>query len=528
MKRELLIALAAAGCSLRDPHVTSSSCTSSRQCARSDVCFLGECRPPASGLSVIDAEVRPPGTSTLGVKQVAVDMHQSALNNFALDPLVTFSGTVAQQQDVGAPQTTPGALVTLTSHAPLIPDHVEQVAVSTDPSGIWKATLSQGAWDILVRPPGPLPPLRPGVLDTATATSPFDISLPRPGALLAFQGGLTTTPGSVPLPGASVIAVDPSGAPISAPAISQADGGYALSLPPGTGQLILQIGPPAPAAADAGASPAPTPPDPLPTYDPVVAAAILSLPLPPTSVVHGTVFDSAGTPVASAVVYARSTTPGWTLSRSAITAADGTYALTLREGSYLLEAAPPADATAPALSAELTVVVPAAGPVDVQCPAKLKRAGQVVLPDSRPAGANVQITATRLADRLVTNRSVFVTTELNGFYKIEADAGVWRFEVTPPADSGLPRKIVQIVLDPADPPESALPNIQIAPPLQAVGTVCAGPCQAGALGVSGATVSFYARDATGDGSIFLGSALTDTSGRYKVALPDVANPSAGP
>ncbi|HET9751711.1 MAG TPA: hypothetical protein VFP52_02070, partial [Myxococcales bacterium] len=243
----------------------------------------------------------------------------------------------------------------------------------------------------------------------------------------------------------------------------------------------------------------------------------------------GIVLDSIGNPVVSAVVFARSTstTTGWSLSRSVSTGADGSYALKLRDGAYAMEAAPLADPNAPALSIEKAVTVAGGAVVDFTCPAKLRRFGLVVGPDGRSLGANVQIIATRLADRLVTTRSGFtLATDANGIYHLVADAGVWRLEVVPPASSSLPRKIVQVVLEGPDTGETALPAIQMSPALHAVGSVCGGACRTDTV-VAGATVSFYSLDSNGR-SVLLGSAVTDRSGRYEAILPDVADPNAGP
>ncbi len=49
-----------AGCALRDARVSASSCATSEQCSHDDVCFVGECRAPASNLSIVRVEVRPP------------------------------------------------------------------------------------------------------------------------------------------------------------------------------------------------------------------------------------------------------------------------------------------------------------------------------------------------------------------------------------------------------------------------------------------------------------------------------------
>ena len=96
------------------------------------------------------------------------------------------------------------------------------------------------------------------------------------------------------------------------------------------------------------------------------------------------------------------------------------------------------------------------------------------------------------------------------------------------ADSGLPRKIVQLDLPGGTGPgEFQLPTIALSPPLLVGGTVCFGTsnCQQATTSqrVTNATVSFFALDANGHG-VLLGSGPTDTSGHYKVVLPDVAQP----
>ena len=80
-------------------------------------------------------------------------------------------------------------------------------------------------------------------------------------------------------------------------------------------------------------------------------------------------------------------------------------------------------------------------------------------------------------------------------------------------------------LDAADPGPSALPAIRLSPPLEAVGTVKWGPAPDSVI--PGAMVSFFSLDVSGH-SLFLGSALTDSKGRYAAILPDVAQPGIGP
>jgi hypothetical protein len=365
-----------------------------------------------------------------------------------------------------------------------------------------------------------LPPLRFGPIQTASPALNF--VLPATNTLAQLDGGVTAN--GAPLAGARITAVE-AGTAVSAPALSQPDGGYALYLAPNASSPLLQIGPPA--DADAGVAPAAEPLDPFPMYYPIPFGPSVDLDLPPVATLSGRVLDLAGSGVPSARVYARSAGAAWTLARSVVADATGSYSLTLRAGTYQVQAAPPADPTAPALSAEQTVTVPAPGALNLSCPIKVRRYGQVLGPDGLPVRANFAVVATRLADTLVTTRAAFTTaTDANGVYHVVADTGRWRFEVVPPPDATLPRSIVQFDLPEAsDPGESALPPIRISRPLVAVGTVKGLKAGSPDAPVPGAQVSFFAVDALGH-SVFLGSGLTDAQGRYQAIVPDVAQTTA--
>ena len=526
MRRAALLLSGLCACALRAPRVEITPCSATSQCDRPQVCFLGECRGHSAALALVAAEIRPPNDSPLGVAQVpGIDLQQKVVNDFALAPPFAVSGTVWQEQDASAsPAAVPGAVITFTDHAPPIPDRVEQVVARSDNSGSFAARLPQGTWDVLVQPPSPLPPYRtPTPLATATAAPALPLVLPRVGSLAQFQSALTADGG--PLPGADVTAVDSSGNALSTPAEAQADGGFALYLPPGASGYYLQVGPPSEPDGGMAASAL----DPLPNYallpptTPSVAVA-----LPPSTVLQGSVLDATGAPVASARVYAQSDGMPWSLARSTTTAADGTYSLLLRAGQYVVEAAPASGADGPAVSGEIPVAVPLSGPpLTITCPAKIRGVGLIVRPDGSAASANYQITATRLADRLLTARNASTTaTDSAGIWHIVADPGRYRLEVVPSADSGLPRKIVQIdLLVPSGAGEISLPQITISPPIVVGGTVHGAPPGAADAPVVNATVSFYSQDASGH-SVFLGSSATDVHGQYSAILPDVAQPGA--
>lgn len=529
MKRALPLFLALCACSLRAPRVESLPCSSTAQCDRPAVCFLGECRGHSSALTLVTAEIRPSNDSPLGVAQVAgLDLHQSLVHDFPLTQAFLASGTVTQAQDAAAaPAVVPNALVTFTDHAPVIADRTGQILVQTNASGAFNTRLPQGTWDVLVNPPAPLPPYRAAPLQTSAPA--LYLVLPRVGSLVQFQAALTADGGVVA--GADVTAVDATGNALSAPAAVQADGGFSLYLPPDTTAYFLQVGP-APADLDGGTAPL----APLPNYDhlqpttPNVEVALSAV-----ATLRGKVLDGSGAPVAGARVYARSDGTPWTLSRSTVSGADGSYSLALRAGDYLVEAAPISSPDGPAVSGEQPASLPPAGAtVDLTCPAKVRGYGRIARPDGSAVSANYQITATRLADHLLTARLAdTIATNAAGIWYLTADPGRYRLEVVPPADTGLPRKVVQFELGKASGNDLVqLPEIALSPPLTAGGTVC-GPsnppvanatvCGSQNPPVANATVSFYALDANGH-SVLLGSAPTDAQGRYKAVLPDVAQP----
>ena len=520
MKRAALL-FALCACSLRNPRVDVQPCSSSRQCDQNAVCFLGECRPHSSALSLVTVEVRPPNDSMLGTLQVGgIDLQQSAVKDFTLLAPLAGSGTVVQTQDANAGTApVPDALVTFTEHDPPIADRIEQVSARTDPGGSYTARLPQGLWDILVQPPAPLPPYRPSS-PLSTAAPQLNLTLPSVNSLVHVQNALLIVDGG-PIPGADVTAVDSAGTPLSAPSLSQADGGFSLLLPPGTSGYYLQVGPPP--DADGGT--------PLPNYDLLPSTSPVSVDLPLIATLQGTVVDSMDAGVAAARVYARHEGVPWTLARSTTADSNGAYSLTLRAGDYEVEAAPPATIDAPAVSPEGAVVLSAAAPTTLNliCPPKVRGFGLIIRSDGAPVGANYQITATRLADKLLTTRAAFsIPTTADGIWHITADPGRYRVEIVPTADSGLPRKIVQLDLPGGTGPgEFQLPTIALSPPLLVGGTVCFGTsnCQQATTSqrVTNATVSFFALDANGHG-VLLGSGPTDTSGHYKVVLPDVAQP----
>jgi hypothetical protein len=530
----LLAAVSLCACALRDARNSNApACTSSRQCDATYVCFLGQCRGGSINLAIVSAEVRPPNDSQLGqLQQAGIDLRKTVLQDFALQPPISVAGQVTQAQDVGAATPVAGASIVFTDRQPPIPDRVTRVMARSDVSGNYSARLPAGTWDVQVQPPDTQPPQHAPLSlppSGGTGSAALNLTLPKASSLLRINGTLSSDAG--PLSGARVSASDSSGTALSAPAVS-VDGGFSLLLPAGTQQYYLHVGPPTDLDGGIPAN------DPLPNYDDLAPfstdggspAVVLTLTAPAT--LQGRVVDATDAGIAGAHVYARTdNTPFWSLQRATTADATGAYSLALREGPYVVEAAPSSDPNTPGVSLEQLVQVSAASPpLNLQCPPKARAFGLVIKPDGSPAGAGFQITATRLPDRLLTTRTAWVgggpipgATDAAGLYHLIGDSGPYRVEVIPPVETGLPRKLVQFMLSQAGGAETVLPTIQISPPLEVVGTVHGAAPGALDAPVPGTTVDFFATDASGL-TVFLGSGLTDSYGRYRAILPDVANP----
>ena len=474
-------------------------------------------------------EVRPPGSSSFGTLQHSgLDLRRSVLNDFELSEN-RIAGTVQQETDVpgGPPQSVAGAQLTFTARNAVIPGRVAGVRVQSDNAGTFSALLPEAdqseSFLIEALPPAPLPPLRLAQ-NIPAGSGPLAIVLPAPGTLLHRLG--TATQGGAPLTSASVLAVDAEGEAIAAPTTVDAAGGFSLTLSPGAPSYWLRISGP----AQAGATPAGAAP--IPAFDPVGPFAATDLPaasfpaLPAVARLTGQVVDGHGLPVV-AQVYARSRDgSGWMLSASATTDASGTFALSLLAGSYDLEAVPGAAASDSALSGDQQLDVPAGNsPVTLVCPPKVFGSGALLRPDGTSAGADTQITARRVPDRLISGRVAQVSTLKAGVYQLTGDPGVYRVEFVPPSSSGLPRRQVALtLLDSSSSAAQVLPTVTLAPPLEAVGTVH-GPGDARPP-VAGATVDFFAVDASGEHALLIGSGVTDDQGHYRALLPDVGEPTA--
>jgi Carboxypeptidase regulatory-like domain len=412
-----------------------------------------------------------------------------------------------------------GASVVFTDLAPKIPDRVVSVSAQSDASGTYTASLPASTYQVRVAPAN-LPVAQfPPVQGTDQS---HDLALPAATSLAHVQGVLVVN-GSTPLAGALVSAVDATGTTISGTQISGADGRFALDLPPGPPPFLLQVGP---QSGSAGTDVIPTfnakAAPPAPSTGPITVDLGT---LPPTAMLNGKVVDARGAPIASARVLVVNTDAlGYTLSRQATTGSDGSFSVVVRQGTYTVQAMPDADPQAPALSAPRPGVIVNSAAIDltqIQCPDKIRVVGSVLRPDGRPAPAGFRIEATRVPDQVIAGRGTqTATTDATGAFALVVDGGRYRVTITPTAESALPRTIVTVDL-----PTPRPLVLQIAPPHELVGTVhvAGNPTPAASRG---ATIDFYALDASGKRSLLIGNAVADpATGQYKVVLPDVSQPA---
>jgi len=533
-----ILALCASACALREPRAAATSgapCSNNDQCG-SSVCFLGECRDPASSLSLVHAEVRT-GDSGFGTLQTGgIDLTKTPVADFTLQPLLTVSGRVMQKSD---PQGTsqvpvPGAAVVFTDLNPGIPDRIVSVSAQSDSSsstpGSHTVRLPASVYDVFVaaanqpavHPDGPVVQSNPSL----------DLVLPAT-AQLAHVHGVLVTGGTTPLAGAQVSAVDAAGFAIAVPQLSGADGSFTLDLPPGPPAFSLQVGAPQ-------TGPGPSANDPLPAFaaKPFPANQLADLgtidlgALPPPATLNGKVVDARGAPVASARVLLLSTPAAgeaplpYVLSRQGTTGTDGSFSVPVRAGTYLVEVAPDFDPQQPAVSDPLTLAIVASATdlaSPIVCPDKVKVTGTVVRADGKAAPAGLRIDATRVGDPLVASRGPrTTTTDANGAFALVLDRGHHRVEIVPGTESGLPRTIVGIDV-PASATPVALAPLRIAPAHELVGMVRTPGNPPRTL--PGATIDFYALDSTGKRSVLIGSAIADNAGSYIAVLPDVSQPA---
>lgn len=529
----IALMVAAVACSLRAPHLTESVCNQDSQCRSGQVCFANACRSPASALQSVVLEVTPPTSSSFAPVQRALDLRASAVSTVDLPLPSRLQGTVVQDRDAdgGTPAAVPvgGAALSFQAAQALLPGRAFLVTAQTDSSGGFSVRLADAAFRVLILPPAPLPPFSADVPDRGAQDLTF--RLPAPGTLARVSGVLKS--GGAPLAGARVTPVDRSGVALGAAASADASGRFQLLLPPPPVEYAVRIGD----ATDGGASFAGGPipsfaADALTLRTATATSSTIELDvgaLPAPATLTGKVVDLGGAPLAGVRVTAvTDAATGFILTRSVLSAADGSFQLGLREGHYVVEAAPALDPDAPALSGERGVDVRTGAVVVLTCGPKARAAGKVLRSGGRALGAGAAVTATRLPDRLAGGRAATTTsTDATGSYTLVGDPGTYRVEVVPSPESGEPRQLAYLQVGTPLPGGATadLEPIELSPALVIAGLV-RGPNGTSTVPVAGASVEVFAINGAGDGAVHLGSAVTDAAGKYKLVLPDVSQPAA--
>jgi hypothetical protein len=197
----------------------------------------------------------------------------------------------------------------------------------------------------------------------------------------------------------------------------------------------------------------------------------------------------------------------------------------LRAGAYAIQAAPGEGTPLLAVTAERSVQVGLEGqPVRLVCPRKVTATGRVLGPGGRSLGPGLQLRATRLPDRLAGSREGQVKLlDGAGQFELVGDAGTWQLVVEPPAESGLPNLRREVRL-PAGTASVPLPDLILPAPVEVVGTVRS--AAAGQAPIARAAVEYFAATPDGARAVSLGTALTDSAGRYRLVLADVADPTS--
>jgi Carboxypeptidase regulatory-like domain len=507
-------------CTLRAPRIDSSArtCSIDAQC-NGDLCYAGLCRSHANQLASIYAEVRAADPALGVLQQAGIDPRQSPIVEFQLVAPLPVAGHVFQQPEPlpGAGATpVPDASVVLTDADAGIPGRAASLSIATDTFGAFSATVPVSSWNVAVRPPAAPPLLDAGIF--STSVSDFRVLLPPKSSIASVSGAIVS--GDAGVVGLQVSATTPQGDLLGAPDETLSDGSFHLSLPPGSQTWSLQIGPKDPSAT-------------IPVFNPRIVTRDTPTmfdigPLPPPASLSGRAVDANGAPIPNAFVQALSTdVSGWTMSRQTKVDPSGAFTLLLVAGNYVVEAVPGADPAQPALSGEIPIALDAGvGGTNMgllRCPPKAHAQGSVLQPDGRAAGPGYQVVALRLPDRVVTGRTGTASaTKADGSFELTGDPGLYRLSVLPPPETGLPLTYAVVALSGTG-DVVTLPPITIAPPVEVVGTVFG----EGKSPIEAATVEFYAIDSTHQRAVLIGSALSDSTGRYRVVLPDVPNP-AGP
>lgn len=600
-----------------DPEVkpNPATCIVDSDCSDGFVCALGICADPRiQDLGRVHIEIRPPQSSNYLFQQVLdVDPRQSERISFTLTPTVSAVGSIdigdagAFFGRINAVRTDSVTGLNLVSSA-----NVEQGAARL-------ALLENSRYSISVYPSDPaLPPLFVDNLLRVGAAEEGDLSFgpllfPDVEGLMLVTGHLMTAlpenlddivglPDDLPLPvaGMQVRLLDGSRL-ASSIATTDETGAFELLVPPDLarnplqGSLTLEARFP----DDDGADPV------LPIelgYDRSVALHMNVAPLrsgfgladlgnipvghiPATASVTGTVMGPNGNPVPFAQVLFEADVGANNIFVTAQTKADadGNYQITVPAAAYRLSAIAPVGSSAAYLrdtSLDLTSLDIRNEPQQIHLPARIPVAGTLLDADGLPiAAATLRLTRliqqnspaqnnptyqTYIDDRFTWSFSI--DSDVDGYFALDVDDGVYRVNIDPPLGSSLPKltKIVRIsrsdlvqeINDPANPDDDeflpAALDFQFSPPAVIAGTVLGkipvtnpdinddnagdntgdntgndpnddgNPQTLVDGGIAGCLVRIFAPIVDENGAaILIGEGITDANGNFDVILPDL-------
>lgn len=507
----LAAALLGAGCGAKDAG-PAVQCFSYEDCGPDEICFYGACREAGYTISLVWAELTPPGPSGLLRQQITspFDLSSGGDLDLRLQATLPLTGTV---RDLAA-----GTLQARRVES--IPGRPLSYEAPLDVAG-FTLPLTAGAYDLRLAPADTRLPTAvfPGQ-SVAAPQAPLELSYPT--ALRVLTGRVVWEAlAATGVSGAQVQAFSASGEASSIDASSE-DGSYRIAFVPGADSAPLAL----------RLSPGPANPW-VPTVEQVVAQVPLDGVLPDlmigaasTSLVsRGVVYGASGAPVAGAQVVFTASIGNGVYRALAFTGAEQpgqtpglVTAGLLVPGDYAITIVPPL--LGPDAATTIFTAVPVNGHSwELTLPPRVRLSGHVLCAAGRPVAA-AEVIATRwsLSGALDPSylRAWQTRTAADGTYSLLLDPGDYELLVIPSLASGEARlrKLVRIEVDQAV-------NLQLYPAAFAYGAVRS--ASGGSL--AGVTVELYSLElAPGDEPLLVGRGQSDANGEFFIPVPNPSRP----
>jgi hypothetical protein len=558
-----LIAVLMAACSVRPEGVPAPPCVADNECSDGQLCFAEGCSDPGKG---VVAEITS-GTSngqwpqdiaipdrTLGKGAGSVNSPGFSVNDqsFALPLPITIKGEF-QQQRAANPNSTDliiysrPVVVRASGESVLIPGLARSFRqVFEKPErGYFEMILGSGKFTLTATPEDTsVPPVTVSNVSVNSVETPpsFPITFPAVEGSLAVSGRVLKRIDANVIPVVEDpligVRIDIQAFDASAKAaISQrfpvsSTGDFTMTLSPAALKLKEVLFVVSPRSTD----------DVLPVREFAISLPIsraIDLEFGDFGVsqdLSGSVTDSAGNPVAGAQVLIDGTLrPGAHFrSQLAVTKSDGTFSLaalpTTDTAQLSFVVVPPA--TSPAATTRAAVRLTASkdrllpSPSKIVCRKRVIVSGSVVLATGEPADASLVraiYQPNQSANSILGVDDVTVMPDAQGQFALALDDGVWRLEVER-ANSPLASRLIEVhsIDDKGDPvAQQQGPVIALSRGIKVSGQIKQMSLTGLATSQSAARIRFFRVGASSGKpvSILLGSAVTDSSGRYEVLLP---------